>query len=111
LCGIIISVAGRKANNKQQENKIFYFYFKNLLTFNYIHDKLYFVVKNDSNCSLKTEQNNQYVKKNRNLCFSFKPRRFTFWITKLRLYIVAKQLFQTFLESLILAQDERWRRA
>src|SRR5699024_10002727 len=39
-------------------------------------------------CSLKTEQNNQYVKKNRNLCFSFKPRRFTFWITKLRHYIV-----------------------
>src|SRR5699024_12481855 len=47
-------------------------------------------------CSLKTEQNNQYVKKNRKLCFSFKPRRFTFWITKLRLYIVVYNYFKLF---------------
>src|SRR5699024_3649545 len=86
---------------------------KNMLTSNF--DECYtreVAEKSDEMiCSLKTEQKNQYVKKNRNLCFSFKPRRFTFWITKLRLYIVAKQLFQTFLESFILAQDKRWRRA
>src|SRR5699024_12281255 len=45
-------------------------------------------------CSLKTEQNNQYVKKNRNICISFKPRMFTFLITKLRLYIVVYNYFK-----------------
>ncbi len=60
-------------------------------------------------CSLKTEQNNQYVKEKQTLFFLRNKLR--------EISEEAKNdgercsSSQTFMESLILAQDERWRRA
>src|SRR5699024_9619829 len=51
-------------------------------------------------CSLKTEQNNQLCQETGNR-FKEEAKR----------HIVFRNDMQTFMESLILAQDERWRRA